>query len=57
MSLALDNTEWWQAEFFVNNGSILYRGRGGDDVDTHVSVEAGKKAHINFTTGAIEIKD
>lgn len=56
MSLALDNTEWWQAEFFVNNGSILYRGRGGDDVDTHVSVEAGKQAHINFTTGAVEIK-
>lgn len=56
MSLALDNADWWQTEFFVNNGSILYRGRGGDDVDTHVSVEAGKQAHINFTTGAVEIK-
>lgn len=56
MSLALDGLDWWKTEFFVNNGSILYRGRGGDDVNTHVSVEAGKQAHINFTTGAIEIK-
>ena len=56
MSLALDGLDWWKTEFFVNNGSILYRGRGGDDVNTHVIVEAGKQAHINFTTGAIEIK-
>ena len=56
MSLALDGLDWWKTEFFVTNGSILYRGRGGDDVNTHVNVEAGKQAHINFTTGAIEIK-
>jgi len=46
--------DWWQMEFNVINGKIEYRGKGGDQAA--VPVTAGKKAVLNFSTGAGSIQ-
>lgn len=46
--------DWWRTEFIVFDGSIAYRGNGGDQ--ERVNVTAGQKAYLNFTTGAGEFK-
>lgn len=49
-----DAGNWWQTEFIITNGKIDYRGKGGDQA--RLSVGAGQKAYLNFTTGAAEVK-
>jgi starch-binding outer membrane protein SusE/F len=40
-------TDWWQHEFMIFNGEIVYRGRGGDQ--ERVQVEAGETTiELNF---------
>ncbi len=45
---------WWNAEFNIYEGKIIYRGTGGDQ--DPVEVEQGKQAKLNFIddTGVIE---
>ena len=50
-----DNTgKWWQSEFNIYDGKIVYRGNGGDQ--TAVPVAAGAKVTLDFNagTGTIE---
>lgn len=55
MCVSLEGTDWWKTEFIVSpEGNIDYRGRGGDQY--RVTVEAGQKAYLNFTTGKAEVK-
>lgn len=46
--------DWWQMEFIVLDSKIAYRGVGGDQ--ERVSVTAGQKATLNFSTGAATIQ-
>lgn len=50
----IDGYDWWCSEFIITNGKIDYRGKGGDQARLNVS--KGQKAHLNFTTGAAEVK-
>lgn len=50
-----DNTgNWWQSEFNIYDGKIVYRAGGGDQ--EAVPVAAGAKVTLNFNagTGVIE---
>jgi hypothetical protein len=47
--VALPNIDWWNSEFIVLDGKIVYRGRGGDQ--ERVNVTAGGKVTLNFETG------
>ncbi|MCA1746055.1 MAG: SusF/SusE family outer membrane protein, partial [Bacteroidales bacterium] len=49
-----DPVDWWQAEFSVIDGDIVYRGTGGDLAA--VPVTTGQTVTLNFTTetGVIE---
>ncbi len=50
-----DNTgNWWQSEFNIYDGKIVYRAGGGDQ--EAVSVAAGAKVTLNFNEGTGEIK-
>jgi len=43
-------TDWWQSEFNIFDGDILFRGTGGDQ--DAVPVSAGStKIDLNFRTG------
>lgn len=46
--------DWWKTEFIVLNGTIVYRGNGGDQ--ERVKVSEGQKAYLNFSTGTGEMK-
>lgn len=46
--------DWWKTEFIVLNGTIVYRGNGGDQ--ERVKVSEGQKAYLNFTAGTGEVK-
>ena len=51
MCVKLDEADWWQTEFIINeNGQIDYRAAGGDQA--RVSVKAGQKCQINFGTAS-----
>ncbi len=45
---------WWQSEFNIYDGKIVYRAGGGDQ--EAVSVAAGAKVTLNFNEGTGEIK-
>lgn len=49
-----DNVVWWQAEFIVLDGEIVFRGNGPDQ--TRVNVGAGQQAYLNFTNGTGSVK-
>ena len=49
-----DNMEWWQTEFIVLDGEIVFRGNGPDQ--TRVNVGAGQQAYLNFTNGTGSVK-
>lgn len=40
--------DWWQSEFMVYDGKIVYRATGGDQ--ERVASGAGQKLYLNFTT-------
>ncbi|MDR2065164.1 MAG: SusF/SusE family outer membrane protein [Prevotellaceae bacterium] len=43
------NADWWQMEFVVINGDIVYRGTGDDQ--QRVTVAAGKTVTLDFNSG------
>ncbi|MDH6535339.1 SusF/SusE family outer membrane protein [Parabacteroides sp. 52] len=54
MCVKLPDTDWWKTEFIVLGGNIVYRGIGDDQ--ERVSVAAGQKAYLHFTTGKASVK-
>lgn len=46
--------DWWQMEFMVLDGKIEYRGKGDDQA--RVSVTAGQKVVLDFSTGTGSIE-
>ncbi len=50
----IDKWDWWQSEFMIFDGKIVYRGNGGDQ--ERVTVSAGQVVKLNFkdNTGTIE---
>ena len=49
-----EGVDWWQMEFIIIDGKIVYRGNGGDQ--TRVNVAAGKIVTLDFKTGTGTIK-
>ncbi|MDY2974665.1 MAG: SusF/SusE family outer membrane protein [Alloprevotella sp.] len=49
-----EGVEWWQTEFIVLDGEIVFRGAGPDQ--TRVKVGAGQRAYLNFTNGTGSVK-
>lgn len=50
MCVKLADVDWWKTEFIVfADGKISYRGTGGDQ--ERYTVNAGKRAYLNFMTG------
>ena len=50
MCVKLKDFDWWKSEFIVNTaGNIVYRGDGNDPED--ITVTAGQRCHLNFSTG------
>jgi len=47
------NIDWWQAEYMIYDGKIVYRGSDGDQ--ERVSVDAGMTITLNFNAGTGEI--
>ena len=47
------NVDWWQAEYMIYDGKIVYRGSDGDQ--ERVSVDAGMTITLNFNAGTGEI--
>lgn len=54
MCVKLENCDWWQTEFNVFDGKILFRGKGNDQ--DAVKVAAGQTVKLNFkdNTGSIQ---
>lgn len=48
------DADWWQTEFIILEGKIVYRGAGGDQ--ERVSVEAGKTVTLDFNAGTGSIQ-
>lgn len=46
--------DWWHSEFMVINGSIEYRGTGGDQ--ERIAGKVGQRLYLNFTTGTGSVK-
>lgn len=53
MCVKLENCDWWQTEFNVFDGKILFRGKNDQDA---VKVAAGQTVKLNFkdNTGSIQ---
>lgn len=54
MSVVIPGAEWWQTEFNIIDGNIVYRGNGGDQDAPQVT--AGQKAYLKFSDGAGRIQ-
>lgn len=55
MCIKLDGFDWWKTEFIVNKyNRIDYRGKGDDQ--ERVSVKAGQRAYLKFSTGTGQYK-
>ena len=52
--LAIEGHDPWHSEFMVFDGTIKYRGTGGDQ--DRVTAAAGQKLYLNFSTDKGEIK-
>lgn len=50
------NCDWWQAEFNIIDGNIVYRGNGGDQTGIP-DVVAGQTVSLNFQTMKGEVKN
>ena len=50
----IDGLDWWQAEFMVFGGKIVYRATGGDQ--ERVVGTVGQKLYLNFSDGTGKIK-
>lgn len=51
----LEGIDWWRTEFKLNDdGSIFYRGRGGDY--SNYDVKQGQKVYLDFTNNTGEVK-
>lgn len=50
----LADVEWWQTEFMVFDGILVYRGNGGDQ--ERVGGKTGQSLYINFTSGTGKIE-
>ncbi len=52
--IKLEGCDWWQTEFNIFDGKIVYRGKGGDQES--IQAAEGKKAYLKFSddTGRIE---
>jgi hypothetical protein len=48
------DADWWQMEFNVYDGKIVYRADGGDQAA--VAVTAGQKVTLNFNAEAGSIQ-
>ena len=50
MCVKLKDFDWWKSEFIVNTaGNIVYRGDGNDP--ENITVTAGQRCYLNFSTG------
>lgn len=54
MSVVISGTEWWQTEFNIIGGKIVYRENGGDQDAPLVTV--GQKAYLKFSDGTGRIQ-
>lgn len=54
LSVLLDGNQWWQTEFNVFDGVIVYRGKGGDQAG--VAGTAGQVITLNFIDGTGSIQ-
>ncbi len=54
MYVAVPNAEWWQTEFNIYDGKIVYRGNDGDQAA--VAVTAGQTVTLNFNEGTGSIQ-
>lgn len=54
MAVVISGAEWWQTEFNIIGGNIVYRENGGDQDAPDVS--EGQKAYLNFGTGTGRIQ-
>ncbi len=52
--ISITEKDWWRTEFMILDGSIEYRGNGGDQ--ERVNVTAGQKAYLNFKDGTGRIE-
>jgi len=52
--VVLSGEDWWHTEFMVFDGTLIYRGAGGDQA--RVSGSIGQKLSINFTKGTGKIE-
>ena len=50
----IDGLDWWQAEFMVFGGKIVYRATGGDQ--ERVVGKPGQKLYLNFSNGTGKIE-
>ncbi len=50
----LDGCDWWQSEFNVFDGKIVFRGKGGDQ--EAVPAQAGQVVRLNFQSNTGSIK-
>lgn len=51
---SIATSDWWTREFVFFNGSIAYRGNGGDQ--ERVAVEAGKTVTLDFNAGTATVE-
>lgn len=51
MCVQLLDCQWWQAEFTLKEGKIVYRGRGGEDAMKLNALNAGQTVTLDFKTG------
>lgn len=51
---SIATSDWWTREFVFFNGTIAYRGNGGDQ--DRVSVDAGKKVTLDFNAGTAVVE-
>jgi hypothetical protein len=54
MSIVISGADWWQTEFNVIDGEIVYRENGGDQEAPQVT--AGQKAYLKFSDGTGRIQ-
>lgn len=54
LCVKFDGCDWWQSEFNVFEGKIVFRGKGGDQAA--VPGKTGQKVYLNFKDNTGEIK-
>lgn len=54
MCIKVEGCDWWQTEFNIFDGKIVYRGKGGDQ--DAVPAAAGQKAYLKFSDDTAKIE-